>query len=162
MSSPGLGQAGGTHSSGTPDFGSAGSTGTGTSASGGTSGRTDFGGASGAASGNRLGGGGGLTDTLQELQGRADQLMDQAADQLDEVAGRIDGLAERVPNKGLGVKAQGLASGAADTLESVARFLRDNDVDTLQRDLGRIASQHPLQSLLAAVGAGFIVGKLLR
>ena len=55
-----------------------------------------------------------------------------------------------------------MASGAADTLESVARFLRDNDVNTLQSDLGRIVSQHPLQAIVAAVGAGYIVGKLIR
>ena len=88
--------------------------------------------------------------------------MDEAAEQLEDVAERIDSLAERVPNKGLGAKAQGMASGAADTLESVARFLRDNDVNTLQSDLGRIVSQHPLQALVAAVGAGYIVGKLIR
>jgi ElaB/YqjD/DUF883 family membrane-anchored ribosome-binding protein len=124
----------------------------------------DFGGSGGTATGtSRLGStGGGLADTLQELQGRADGLMDDAADQLEDVAERIDSLADRVPNKGLGAKAQGVASGAADTLESVARFLRDNDVNTLQRDLGRIVSDHPLQALVAAVGAGFIVGKLIR
>jgi hypothetical protein len=55
-----------------------------------------------------------------------------------------------------------MASGAADTLESVARFVRDNDVNTLQRDLGRIVAQHPLTVILAAVGAGYVVGKVLR
>jgi hypothetical protein len=112
---------------------------------------------------NRLGGsGGGLADTLQDLQERADDLMDQAADQLDGVAQRIDELADRAPESGLAARAGGLASGAADTLESVARFLRDNDVDTLQSDLGRIVSRHPVQAVLAAIGAGFVVGKILR
>jgi hypothetical protein len=55
-----------------------------------------------------------------------------------------------------------MASGAADTLESVARFLRDNDVNTLQRELGHIVTEHPIPAILAAVGAGYVVGKVLR
>jgi len=51
---------------------------------------------------------------------------------------------------------------AADMLRALRSFLRDNDVSTLQRDLGRIVSEHPLQAILATVGAGFIVGKLIR
>jgi len=137
-----------------------------TAGTAGSANRPDFGGSGGgtATETSRLGGtgGGGLADTLQELQGRADGLMDEAAEQLEDAAQRIDNLADRVPGKGLGAKAQGMASGAADTLESVARFMRDNDVNTLQRDLGRIVSDHPLQAVLAAVGAGFIVGKLIR
>ena len=55
-----------------------------------------------------------------------------------------------------------MASSAADALESVARFLRDNDMNTLQRELGRAVSQQPLGAVLLAVGAGWVVGKVLR
>jgi hypothetical protein len=165
----GLGSTSGAGGLGGSTSGLGGSTGGlgGTSgATAGSANRPEFGGGTGTGTGtaNRLGGtgGGGLADTLQELQGRADQLMDDAADQLEEVAQRIDDLAEKVPQQGFAARAGGMASGAADTLESVARFMRDNDVNTLQRDLGRIVTQHPITAVLAAVGAGYVVGKVLR
>jgi hypothetical protein len=71
-------------------------------------------------------------------------------------------MAERVPQKGVGTRAGALGHSAADTLETVARFLRDNDVATLQRELGGMVSSRPLSMLLLAVGAGFVAGKVLR
>jgi hypothetical protein len=62
----------------------------------------------------------------------------------------------------VGARAGGLAAGAADTLESVARFLRDNDAETLQVELGRILRQRPVSLVLLALGAGFVAGKVLR
>ena len=115
------------------------------------------------AASNRLAGSGAtLTDTLQELQGRADQMMDEAADRLESAALRIDELADRAPLSGVGAKAGDLASNLADGLEAVARYLRDHDVQTLQRDVGRIAAARPLSTVLLAVGAGYVVGKVLR
>ncbi|HYJ78664.1 MAG TPA: hypothetical protein VEW03_03605 [Longimicrobiaceae bacterium] len=119
--------------------------------------------ASGSAAANRLAGSGGtLGDTLQELQGRADQLMDDAAERLETAALKIDELAERVPQRGVGLKAGNLAAGVADGLEAVARYLRDNDMRTLQLEVGRIASERPLGTVLLAVGAGYVAGKVLR
>jgi hypothetical protein len=128
-----------------------GSTGTGTSSGTTTgAGRTDT-----LAGTNRVGG-------LDELQERADNLMDQAADQLETVAEKVDSVAGLIPKKGLGERANTYGHTAADTLESVARFLRDNDVTTLQRELGGLVATRPLSMLLLAVGAGFVAGKALR
>ena len=104
---------------------------------------------------NRVGG-------LEELQERADNLMDQAAEQLENVAEKVDSVAGLIPKKGLGERANTYGHTAADTLESVARFLRDNDVSTLQRELGGLVATRPLSMLLLAVGAGFVAGKALR
>ena len=119
------------------------------------------GGGTATSTGSRLGGQG-LESTLGQVEGRADELMDQAADQLENVAGRLDDLAEKIPDRGMGARAGGLAAGAADTLESVARFLRDNDAETLQVELGRILRQRPVGLVLLALGAGFVAGKVLR
>jgi hypothetical protein len=112
---------------------------------------------------NRLAGDGdNLGDTLQELQGRADQMLDDAAEQLESAALRIEELAERAPQHGVGAKAGNLASSVADGLETVARYLRENDTRTLQREIGRIAAERPLGTVLLAVGAGYLAGKVLR
>lgn len=116
---------------------------------------TGTGGTETLAGGSRVGG-------LDELQERADNLMDQAAEQLEAVAEKVDSVAGLIPKKGLGARANTYGHTAADTLESVANFLRDNDVNTLQRELGGLVATRPLSMLLLAVGAGFVAGKALR
>lgn len=142
-----------------------GSTGAGTDGPGGsTGGMGAAGGSTGTATGtaDRLGGMGELKETLGNLESRADELMDRAADRLETAAERLDEMADRAPQNRVGARAGALGHSAADTLESVSRFLRDNDVAALQRDLGRMVAQRPLSVLLLAVGTGFVVGKVLR
>lgn len=115
----------------------------------------------GATSGTRSTSGGG-TATLDELKQRADGLMDTAAEKLEGVAERVDSVAGFIPKKGVGQQASAYGQTAADTLESVARWLRDNDTATLQRELGGLVANRPLSMVLLAVGAGFVAGKVLR
>jgi hypothetical protein len=96
------------------------------------------------------------------VEGRADELLDEAAEKLHSAAERLEGLAERAPEGGVGARAGSLAASAADTLEAVADFLRDNDVDTLNRSMGRIVRRHPVSTLVVMAASGFIVGKALR
>jgi hypothetical protein len=96
------------------------------------------------------------------VQDRADEMLDQAAERLEQVAEQIDNMADRVPNRGVGARAGTLGHSAADTIEALARFFRDNDVETLERDLGRIVAARPVSTLAAACVAGFVVGKVLR
>jgi hypothetical protein len=135
----GLGSTGTASAAGTGGLGATGGTGTETLAGG----------------ANRVGG-------LDELQERVDSVMDQAAEQLENVAEKVDSVAGLIPKKGLGERANTYGHTAADTLESIAHFLRDNDVSTLQRELGGLVSSRPLSMLLLAVGAGFVAGKALR
>lgn len=123
--------------------------------SGSTGGTTSGLGASG-------GSGSGGTTTLDELKERADGLMDTAAEKLEEVAEKVDSVAGLIPKKGVGQHANSYGHTAADTLESVARWLRDNDTVTLQRELGGLVASRPLSMLLLAAGAGFVAGKVLR
>jgi hypothetical protein len=112
--------------------------------------------------GTGTGAGGRRVEGVDDLQERADRAMDEAAETLESAAERIDRLSDRIPQKGVGNRAGALGHSTADTLESLARFLRDNDVAGLQRDLGRLVSGRPLSMLLLAVGAGFVAGKVLR
>lgn len=161
--SAGLGSTGGTGSSGTGAFGSAGGAGS-SASSASTAGASTSGGSTGSSAGgaNRLGGLDQLQSTLGDLEQRADQFMDQAAEQLENAADQLGSIADRVPQRGVGARAGALGHSTADTLDAVARFLRDNDTATLQRELGTIISNRPLSTLLLAVGAGFVVGKVLR
>ena len=74
----------------------------------------------------------------------------------------LDSVAGLIPKKGVGERANQYGHTAADTLESIARYLRDNDSTTLQRELGGLVANRPLSMLLLAVGAGFVAGKVLR
>ncbi|MBW3569802.1 MAG: hypothetical protein KY467_01735 [Gemmatimonadetes bacterium] len=156
------GTAGGASTGGTGS--GLGSTGSGLSGStGGGSGSGSTGGAAGTAGGTgTLAGGGNRVGGLEELQERADHLMGQAAEQLENVAEKVDSVAGLIPKKGVGQRANSAGHTAADTLESIARFLRDNDVNSLQRELGGLVATRPLSMLLLAVGAGFVAGKALR
>jgi hypothetical protein len=130
---------------------------------GGLGGGTGAGGAAGAAGTTRgTAGAGNRTGGMEELGRRADEAMDEAAETLAGAAERIDRLSDRIPRRGVGNRAGEMGHSAADALESVARFLRDNDVEGLQRDLGRLVSGRPLSMLLLAVAAGFVAGKVLR
>jgi hypothetical protein len=117
------------------------------------------GGAASTATGARSGAPRGGAENLEQ---RADEAMNDAAETLQAAADRLEGIAERIPRKGIGVRAGAAGESTADTLESIARFLRDNDAAGLQRDLGRLVSGRPLSMLLLAVGAGFVAGKVLR
>lgn len=105
---------------------------------------------------------GGGTATIDELKGRADDLMDTAAERLEDVAAKVENVAGLIPKKGVGEQANAYGHTAADTLESVARWLRDNDTATLQRELGGLVANRPLSMALLAVAAGFVAGKVLR
>ena len=114
----------------------------------------------------------GGTDGLKERAGeirnqaenRINQTMDRAADTLENAAHKLDQMADRQTAGATGNKAKvgQVAHSTADTMESVARYLRDNDMQGLQRDLERQVRTNPVQTLLIGVAAGWIVGKILR
>jgi hypothetical protein len=144
-----------------------GSTGSGLSGStsglsGSTGGLGSTGGTSASTSGLSGGGTATVADGLDHLKGRADDMMDQAAERLEQVAERVESVAGLIPKKGVGQQANAYGHTAADTLESVARWLRDNDTATLQRELGGLVANRPLSMALLAVAAGFVAGKVLR
>lgn len=147
--------------------GSTGGTGSGLgSSASGLSGSTggSTGGVSGgrSASGGTNGGTATLADGLDQLKGRADDMLGQAAEKLEQVAEKVESAAGLIPKKGIGQQAGQYGHTAADTLDSVARWLRDNDTAALQRELGGLVANRPLSMMLLAVGAGFVAGKVLR
>lgn len=90
--------------------------------------------------------------------------MQQAADHIEDAAERIDRLAdERLGDaSGARAKAGEMAHSTADTLESVASYLRENDAQELRADLERQVRAKPMQTLMIGVAAGWMAGKILR
>lgn len=119
--------------------------------------------------------GGESAGTTDQVKARAAAIGAQVEDRVDEgmqrAAAGLESAAERLHSKaGSGspgsddarAKAGRAAHSTADTMESVARYLRDSDTSGLQRDLKRQVRDNPLQTLLVAVAAGWVVGKILR
>jgi hypothetical protein len=50
----------------------------------------------------------------------------------------------------------------ATGMQSSAEWLRDADLDKLKSGVERQVKEHPARSLLVALGAGFLIGKIVR
>ena len=103
-----------------------------------------------------------------QLRSRAQERLNDgirtAADGLERAARNIDDLAEdRLDDMG-GRRAQvgEMAHTVADSMENVANYLRDQDIESLMRAMERQVRDRPLQTLLVGVAAGWIVGKVFR
>jgi len=50
----------------------------------------------------------------------------------------------------------------ATGMQSSAEWLRDADIDKLKSGVEKQVKEHPTRSLLVALGAGYLIGKILR
>jgi hypothetical protein len=101
----------------------------------------------------------GIKDKAVELgQTAADTLNSTAASGLSNAAETIRSRADQLPG---GDRVSGLAHSAADTLTSTADYVRQNDLKDMLADVEQVVKRHPGPALLAAVFAGFLVGRAL-
>ncbi len=96
----------------------------------------------------------------QELLGQADSKAGQAAAGLQSVAGQLQAMADGRPAEA-GAMA-GYAQQAADRVGAVAERLQSGGAQGLVDDVSSFARRRPGLFLLGAVGAGFLVGRLVR
>jgi hypothetical protein len=47
-------------------------------------------------------------------------------------------------------------------MQSSAEWLRDADIDKLKSGVEKQVKEHPTRTLLVALGAGYVLGKILR
>jgi hypothetical protein len=115
-------------------------------------------------------GGGGLNqpstesrDVKERVRDRAEErvndAMHRAAGPLESAADRIERLADRQSDD---AQLGSMAHSVADGLEAASNYLRGHDLRGLLDDMERMVDRRPTQSLLVAIGAGWLVGKLLR
>lgn len=102
-------------------------------------------------------------EVVDEARSRGNDAMDRAAGRIEGAADRIDQLAEQHGSgSGARAKAGEYAHQAADSLNTTAEYLRQNDVSAVQDDLERMTRERPLQMLLGAVAVGWLAGKILK
>ena len=133
--------------------------------------------------------GGSATERAQEVAGQAQEKATQAVDAakqkagefgdqattkgdagMDKAAEGLSSLAGTLRERGEGMEGQGGAAGAlqtatttaADRIEGAAQFLREKDTDQLLTELEALVRRRPTESLLVAVGVGFLLSKALR
>jgi ElaB/YqjD/DUF883 family membrane-anchored ribosome-binding protein len=93
------------------------------------------------------------TSTSQpaELGQKVASAIDSAAASLRDKTGSMPG----------GDKVAGAANTAADAMESVADYVRDQDLRSMLSDAQQIVRQHPGATLLTAAAIGFLLARSL-
>lgn len=91
-----------------------------------------------------------------QAQDKADQGMTKAGDSIGQAA---DALRQR--GEGTSGAMGTAATTAADTLDSAGSYLREKDTDQVLKDLEDLIRRKPVESLLVAAGAGFVLSKIL-
>ena len=98
---------------------------------------------------------------------KAGSLADQATSSMDagieKASGGLDTLAGAIRDKSPSLGgAQSMANTAADKIEAQAEMLRGQSADQMISDLEALVRRRPVESMLVAAGAGFILSKALR
>ena len=100
-------------------------------------------------------------ERMSEGMDRAQQGMDQGRERAAEGTERAaTQLRERASEQGgtVGKVGERVAGG----MESAAGMLREGDTNAMMDEVESYVRQHPMQSVAAAIGAGFLVGRMLR
>jgi len=92
-----------------------------------------------------------------QVSATADAGIDRAASGLDRAA---EMLRERAG--GQGGSMESVATVAAEKLDAAAHFLQNKDSETLIADLEALVRRRPTESLLVALGIGFLLSKAMR
>lgn len=91
---------------------------------------------------------------------RPNRAFEEIADHLEDAAERLDHFA--ASQLGAFGGAERAATSATAAIEDLAGYLRSSDLRSIRDDLSRRVQDRPIQTLLVAVGAGWMVGKVLR
>lgn len=92
----------------------------------------------------------------EQAQQKADQGMDMAASGLGQAAQTIRQQGNQTGNSTV----SGVATSAANTLDSASQYLREKDTAQVLDDLEALVRRKPVESVLVAAGIGFVLSKL--
>jgi hypothetical protein len=106
-------------------------------------------------------------DSARDLVGDArSQLREQASDQAQRLAVTLKTFGEQMSSMAQGPQAQGtpadLARQAGERTQQVAQRIEQGGLDAVVGDAKRFARNRPGAFLLGALGAGFLVGRVLK
>ncbi len=102
-------------------------------------------------------------------QSVGDRVSQQASEAKQNVAGgmsrmgdRLDSVADNLSQHGdMGARAGNVVRGASDALDSSADYIRSSSLGDIRDDLTNQIRSHPLLSMGVAIGAGFLLSKIL-
>lgn len=106
-----------------------------------------------------------ISTATKTASGMADQASATADTGMAKAASGLDTLADTIRQKGQsmgGDQVGSMATSAADRLHSGAEMLRSQNTDQLVSELEALIRRRPVESLLVAAGAGFVLSKALR
>jgi hypothetical protein len=92
------------------------------------------------------------SETVARQRENASSGLERAASTLHEKAGSVPG----------GPRAVHAAHRVADGMEATASYLREHDFTDMRDDVISVCKRYPLQSLVAAVALGFLLGRSVR
>jgi hypothetical protein len=101
----------------------------------------------------------------EKVKHRASEMVEsgkeKVAERIDRTGERLERRAERLETQG-GIRKQAgkVVHRAGDALESGAGYLRTHDIGTIGDDLTRQIRSHPYLSVGAALGTGFMLGRI--
>lgn len=105
-----------------------------------------------------------VVDAATQASGKIADLGRKTVSQIDSsrepIANTLDKSASSLHQTG--DSAARAAHATADKLESTAKYVRQNDLQAMVSDITDLAKQYPGPCLAAAVGVGFLLGRLLR
>lgn len=124
-------------------------------------------------SGTASSSGAGTVDKAKEafggVQQKAGEIGDQAASKVDagkdKAADGLESLASTLRDKGQFIgdgRVQNIATAAVDKIESGSVALRTMNTDQVVADIESFIRRKPVESLLVAVGAGFLLSRTFR
>jgi ElaB/YqjD/DUF883 family membrane-anchored ribosome-binding protein len=99
-------------------------------------------------------------EALSTAKGKAAEMTSQATAKAGE---GIDKATEMLRQRGeqTGGTVGAAATTAADTLESASSYVRSRDRDQMVQDIESFIRERPVESILIAAGAGFILAKIM-
>jgi hypothetical protein len=100
------------------------------------------------------------TEAKDKIADFGRKTVDQIDAQREPVASTLNKTATALHEQG--ENAASLAHTTADKLETTANYLRQHDLKAMMGDVQDLAKKYPGQCLAAAVGVGFLLGRLLR
>jgi ElaB/YqjD/DUF883 family membrane-anchored ribosome-binding protein len=109
-----------------------------------------------------------MEPNLNQVKRRKSAIKASLADKLDAGSDALRSRTEslRVSTGEAAIAADGKLTAVTGTvasgMSSTAQFLRDTDIDRIKETVEVQVREHPVRTLLVALGAGYLLGKALR
>ena len=99
----------------------------------------------------------------EQIDGGVDKAKVQVDAGIDKAASGLESTAEKI--KGMTGESEGMPAHAgvkvAESMETASTYLKEHSSDEIFKDLEVYVKQHPVQALLGAIFAGFLVGRMM-